>query len=121
MSKKLRNSLLSAVAVLAVTAGGPHHANAGVFFGGFLLASSGSITSGGWNTITTGLSNAISGFVGASDQYELSVMSFSSTTQTIVSPTIINAGNLATLQGQILGASFLNANTNFSLAFTNMT
>jgi PEP-CTERM motif-containing protein len=48
-------------------------------------------------------------------------MSFSSTTQTIVSPTVITAANLAALQGQITSAAFLNANTNFNLAFTNMT
>ena len=57
--------------------------------------------------------------MGKPDSYELSVVSFSSTTQTVVAPTIITAGNLATLQGQITGASFLNANTNFNLAFNN--
>ena len=85
---------------------------------GFLLDSSGSITSGGWSTIVNGLANAIPQFLATSptDQYQLSVMSFSSTTQTIVTPTIITAGNLATLQSQITFAPFLNANTNFNLA-----
>ncbi len=68
-----------------------------------------------------GASNAIAGFVGASDTYELSVMSFSSTTQTIVAPTVVTAANLATLQAAIAGATFLDANTNFALAFTDMT
>jgi hypothetical protein len=121
MFKKLRHSLLSAAAVLALVAGAPNIAKADLFQVGFLLDSSGSITSGGWNTIRTGLAGAISGFVGASDTYELSVMSFSSTTQTIVAPTVVTAGNLATLQAAILGATFLNANTNFNLAFTDMT
>jgi hypothetical protein len=120
MFNKLRNSLLSAVAVCAVAAGLPNNAQADLFQVGFLLDSSGSIGAGGWSTIRSGLANAISQLVGLPDQYELSVMSFSSSTQTIVAPTVVNAGNLATLQGQILGATFLNANTNYNLAFTNM-
>ena len=117
----LYQTTAAAVAVLAVSVGAPNNAKADLFQVGFLLDSSGSITSSGWSTITTGLAGAISGFVGASDTYELSVMSFSSTTDTIVAPTVVTAGNLAALQAAITGATFLNANTNFNLAFTNMT
>jgi von Willebrand factor type A domain/PEP-CTERM motif len=121
MSKKLRNSLLSAVAVLAVAAGAPHIAKADLFQVGFLLDSSGSITSSGWTTITTGLSNAIGGFVGLADQYQLSVVSFSDTTETIVDKQVVNAGNLASLKADILAASFLNSRTNYQAAFNTMT
>ncbi len=117
----IKRTAVAAVAVLAVAVGTPNNAKADLFQVGFLLDSSGSITSSGWSTITTGLSNAIAGFVGASDTYELSVMSFSSTTQTIVAPTVVTAANLATLQAAIAGATFLGANTNFNLAFTDMT
>ena len=121
MFKRLRNSLLSTVAVLAVAAGVPDTANADLFKVGFLLDSSGSITAGGWNTIRSGLANSIPLFLSSADTFELSVMSFSSTTSTIIAPTVITAGNVAGLQAAILGATFLNANTNYSLAFTNMT
>jgi len=116
-----RKLLLSVAAVGALAFAAPSHAT--LFQVGFLLDSSGSITSGGWSTITTGLANSIPQFLSTSptDQYELSVMSFSSTTQTIVNKTIITSGNLATLQSQITAAPFLAQNTNFSLAFTNMT
>ena len=117
----IRKFLLGVAAVGALAFTPP--ANATLFQVGFLLDSSGSITSGGWSTIVNGLANSIPQFLATSptDQYQLSVMSFSSTTQTIVTPTIITAGNLATLQSQITAAPFLNANTNFALAFTNMT
>ncbi len=117
----LRKLLFGAAAVGVLALTGP--ANATLFQVGFLLDSSGSIGSSGWNTIRTGLANSIPLFLATSptDQYELSVMLFSSTTQTIVNKTIITAANLATLQSQITSASFLNANTNFNLAFTNMT
>ena len=117
----LYQTTAAAVAVLAVAAGTPNNAKADLFQVGFLLDSSGSIGASGWSTITTGLAGAISGFAGASDTYELSVMSFSSTTDTIIAPTIVTAGNLAALQAAITGATFLNANTNFDLAFTDMT
>ncbi len=123
MSKKLRNSLLSAVAVLAVAAGVPNTAKADLFQVGFLLDSSGSITSSGWSTIRTGLAGAISGFVSASDTYELSVVSFSGTgqTQTIVNKQVVSAGNLATLQGAINSATFLNGNTDYQTGFNAIT
>jgi von Willebrand factor type A domain/PEP-CTERM motif len=116
-----RKFVLGTAAVGALAFAAP--ANATLFQVGFLLDSSGSIGSSGWSTIVNGLANSIPQFLATSptDQYELSVMSFSSTTQTIVNKTIITAANLATLQSQITSASFLNANTNFNLAFTNMT
>jgi hypothetical protein len=119
----MQDSLFSAAAILAVAVGAPNLAKADLFQVGFLLDSSGSITASGWSTITSGLASALPLFVAPSvtDTYELSVMSFSSTTQTIVSPTVITAGNLAALQAAIVAAPFLNANTNFNLAFTNMT
>lgn len=117
----IRKLLLGVAAVGALAFTAP--ANATLYQVGFLLDSSGSIGSSGWSTIVNGLANSIPLFLATSptDQYELSVMSFSSTTSTIVNKQIITAGNLATLQGQITAAPFLNANTNFALAFTNMT
>ncbi|WP_325683852.1 vWA domain-containing protein [Rhodopila sp.] len=99
----------------------PSPADAALYQVGFLLDSSGSIGTSGWNLIKQGLSSAISQFVGQQDQYQLSVMSFASTTQTIVSPTVVTGVNLASLQAAIMGATFLDSNTNFNLAFTNMT
>ncbi|MGE0257581.1 MAG: VWA domain-containing protein [Alphaproteobacteria bacterium] len=123
MYKKLRNSLLSAAAVLAVAAGLPNNAKADLFQVGFLLDSSGSITSGGWSTIVNGLAGAIPQFLTSSDTYELSVVSFSGTgqTQTIVNKQVISLANIATLQAAITGASFLNGNTNYADGFNAIT
>ena len=121
MLKNLRNSLLSAAAVMAVAVGVPNVAKADLFQVGFLLDSSGSITLGGWNTIKAGLSSAIAGFVGQPDQYELSVVSFSDATQTIINKQVVTGGNLAALQASILAAPFLNSFTNYQAAFNTMT
>ena len=107
---------ITAGAALALTLGTtlPAPAGAVTYQVGFLLDSSGSITSSGWGLIKTGLANAIAQFVGKPDSYQLSVMSFSSTTATIINKQIVTSGNLATLQADIMGAAFLNDNTNFN-------
>lgn len=121
MYKKLRNSLLSAVAALAVAAGAPNLAKADLIQVGFLLDSSGSITSTGWTTITQGLANSISQFANQADTYQLSVVTFSSGTQTIVDKVNVTNATLPGLITAITNAPFLNANTNFSAAFNAMT
>lgn len=120
---RLYQTAAAAAVAIAVVAGAPTDSKAALYQVGFLLDSSGSITSSGWNLITSGLANAISQFAGKPDQYQLSVVSFSGTgqTQTIVNKQVVTAGNLATLQGQINAATFLNGNTDFNLAFTQIT
>ena len=90
---------------------------------GFILDSSGSITAGGWNTIVNGLSSAISTFVpvGGPNTYEISVVSFSSTTQTVVNHMLIDTLAARTAAAAAVAAApFLNANTNYALAFSAM-
>jgi len=114
---KLCQTTAAAALAFAVVGGAPNLADAATIQVGFLLDSSGSITSSGWSLITQGLADAIPQFVGQADQYELSVVSFSSTTDTIIDRQIVTAGNLATLQGEITGATFLDANTNYLAGF----
>ena len=90
---------------------------------GFILDSSGSITAGGWNTIVNGLSSAINTFVpvGGPNTYEISVVSFSSTTQTVVNHLLIDSLAARTAAAAAVAAApFLSANTNYALAFSAM-
>jgi len=121
MFKKLRNSLLSAAAVLAVAVGAPNLAKADLIQVGFLLDSSGSITSSGWTTITQGLANSISQFANQADTYQLSVVSFASGVQTIVDKINVTNATLPGLVNDITNAPFLGTNTNCAAAFTAMT
>jgi hypothetical protein len=96
---------------------------------GFVLDSSGSITSGGWTTITSGLSAALGAIpFGGPDTYRVSVVSFAYTGQEteIWTGQINNATDISSLQTAVSGASFLNGNTCLSCgtslvttAFTN--
>ncbi|MGE0258353.1 MAG: PEP-CTERM sorting domain-containing protein [Alphaproteobacteria bacterium] len=118
----LYQTTAAAAAVLAVAAGSPNDAKADLFQVGFLLDSSGSITASGWSTIVNGLAGALPQFLGsATDTFELTVVSFSSTASTIVAPTVITAGNIGALQATITAAPFLNANTNYQVAFNAIT
>lgn len=111
---------LFAAAALAVSLAVATPARAATIQLGFLLDSSGSIGAANWGIITNGLANAINTHipVGGLDTYEISVVTFSSGTQTIVNAMQIDdAGDLATASAAVAGAPFLNANTNYEAAF----
>lgn len=90
---------------------------------GFIVDSSGSIGAGNWNTIRTGLANAVNNLIPTSgtDSYWLSVVSFSTGASTIISNVQVTAASKAGLVAQIQGMAFLNGNTNFAAGFSNMT
>ncbi|HUL73996.1 MAG TPA: vWA domain-containing protein [Vicinamibacterales bacterium] len=116
------NTLLAAAAVaVCLTIAAP--AKASTIQLGFILDSSGSITSSGWSTIVSGLATAITTEIPlpGADTYEVSVVSFSSTASTIVNHVLIDSAATRTaVAAAVASASFLNANTNFSLAFSTM-
>ncbi|MFO1025678.1 MAG: vWA domain-containing protein [Acetobacteraceae bacterium] len=112
---------LAAGAALTLTVGMTSPAEASLYQVGFLLDSSGSIGAGGWSTITNGLANAIHLFAEAPDQYELSVVSFSTGTATIINKQIVTNANLISLKNAITGASWLDSNTNYQAAFNAIT
>jgi len=122
MQRKTLGSLFAA-AVLAVSLSFAAPARASTIQLGFILDSSGSITAGGWSTIVNGLAGAINTNIpiGGPDTYEISVVSFSSTTQTILNHALIDSitarTNAATA---VSGAAFLGANTNYAIGFTAM-
>ncbi|HNU12188.1 MAG TPA: VWA domain-containing protein [Rubrivivax sp.] len=98
-------------------------ANADTIQLGFILDSSGSITSPNWNIIKTGLANALNAWipVGGSDTYEISVVSFSASASTIVNHQMINsAADLASVVSAVNAMPFLGSTTNYTAAFTAM-
>ena len=114
---------LFAAATLAVSLTAAAPASAATIQLGFILDSSGSITASGWSTIVTGLSNAILNDIPlpGADTYEVSVVSFSSTTQTVLNHVLINsAAARSSAAASVLAATFLNANTNYAIGFSAM-
>ena len=114
---------LFAAATLAVSLTAAAPASAATIQLGFILDSSGSITASGWTTIVTGLSNAILNDIPlpGADTYEVSVVSFSSTTQTVLNHVLINsAAARSSAAATVLAATFLNANTNYAIGFSAM-
>lgn len=114
---------LAVAAGIAFSLGAAAPAKADVIQLGFILDSSGSITSSGWNTIRSALSGAINSLIPISgpDQYEISVVSFSTTASTIVNHVLVtDAASRTAVANAIAVAPFLNANTNFAAAFSQM-
>jgi len=120
--KKSVSKLVTAAAFaasIAVTA----PASAAVIQLGFIVDSSGSLGTAGWNLIRTGLSNAINNLipVGGTDTYEVSVVSFSNTAVINVNHVLINSVAARTgVAGTVASMTFLNSTTNFAAGFTAM-
>jgi len=75
---QIRKFALGAISA-CVVAMSPMAATAGTIQLGFILDGSGSISSGSWNTIRTGLASAINLIpFGGTDTYEVSVVQFAS-------------------------------------------
>jgi hypothetical protein len=106
---KTRKLLVGAVAMLGLGAGS---ANAALIDLGFALDRSGSIGSDGWNTITTGLANALSVIpTSGANQYRVAVSSFAGSGNLDLAPTVLDATNLANIQAIIQSISFSGGST----------
>lgn len=120
MIKKLRKLAAASAAACAIGFSAP--AAADVFQLGFILDSSGSITAAGWNTIRTGLANAVNTLIPTTgdDTYYLSVVSFSNTATVNIANVEVTDASKPGLVSTILALPFLNSTTNFAAAFTAM-
>jgi hypothetical protein len=118
---KLRTWALAGAAACALAVAGPA-ANAANYQLGFILDSSGSITSSGWNTIRQGLANAVNTLIPTTgdDSYYLSVVSFSNTARIDIANVQVTAASKPGLVADILALGFLNSTTNFAAAFSSM-
>ena len=118
-----RFKLAAAAASVALSIGAAGPAKADIIQLGFILDSSGSIGTTNWNTIRTGLANAINSFipVGGPDQYEISVVTFSSTASTIVNHVLVtDAASRTSVANAVAAAPFIGTNTNFAAGFSTM-
>lgn len=121
--KRLRG-VSALVAILALFS--PLQANANFIQLGFILDGSGSLGSGNWNTVRSGLSSAIEALipVGGPDTYEISVVSFGSSADTytpISNFVVSDAAARTNLANQIAVLPYLNSGaTNFAAAFNAM-
>lgn len=117
-----RKVALGAVSALAM-AWTPMASNAEVIQLGFILDESGSIGSGNWTTIVTGLSNAINTLipVGGTDTYEVTVVSFSTGATTVVDHVLItDAATRTSVANDVANKAFAGGSTNFAAAFSQM-
>jgi hypothetical protein len=89
---------------------------------GFILDSSGSIGSGNWTTIKTGLANAVNTLIPINGSFEVSIVNFSDSA-TIVANSILldSAAARTSLLGLITAMPFIGGLTNFADAFAKMT
>ena len=103
---------------IAVTLGIGSKAEAGPIQLGFILDSSGSIGTTGWNTMRTGLANAILSEIPLGGLYEVSVVTFSAALgQTIGNVVVTDAASRTALAGQVAALNYLGSTTNFAAAF----
>ena len=84
-------SKIVAAAAIIVSAAVVAPANASVIQLGFILDDSGSIGSGNYNIIKSGLADAINTYVPVDSSYEISVVAFSSSATTVVSHMLIDS------------------------------
>jgi hypothetical protein len=118
----------SCAAALVSVAAAPAHAD--VFQLGFILDRSGSIGASNWNIIVDGLSSAIGSLipVTGADQYEISVVSFSTSASIDVNKVLVDSAATRTaLATSIFNLGdgrandvYTGGNTNFADAFSNM-
>ena len=122
MKHRISTSLF-ATAALIVSLSVATPAKAATIQLGFLLDSSGSIGAGNWGIITAGLANAITANIpiGGPDIYEVSVVTFSSGTQTIVDHQLLDSNAAkAAAAAAVAAAPFLDENTNYEAGFEAM-
>jgi hypothetical protein len=118
-SKSLKSTATAVLFGAALASAAPASA---VIQLGFILDSSGSITSSGWNTIRNGLASAINTYVPVDGTYEINVVSFATgATINIDGYLVDSVGARNTLVTQIQALPFLNSSTNFAAAFNAMT
>lgn len=124
MIRDVKTSLARKAAVATVVAAaafGAAQANAGVIQLGFILDESGSIGSSNYSIIQNGLANAINTLVPITGAYEISVVSFATTAQTLVNHVLIDSAAARTsVANAILADTFSGGSTAMDAAFNAM-
>lgn len=101
MSKR---KILAGVAAIALTMSMSGTVSAAVIDLGFALDESGSVATSDFNLSKQGLANALDKIpTSGTNQYRISVIAFDSNARTIIGPTIVTAGTIATLKTNITG------------------
>ena len=96
-------------------------AQASVIQLGFMVDDSGSIGSGNFSTMRSGIANAFSSVMPTDSSVEVTVVKFSSSAVTIVSPTVIDsATTLATIVSAINGMGYTGGGTCMTCAITSL-
>jgi hypothetical protein len=108
--QKLATAVVVTITSVAVSAGA---ASAALIDLAFSLDRSGSVGSSNYtNLVLPGLANALDNIpLAGPDQYRISVVSFSSSASTVVTPTILTNANLATVKASILADPFTGGTT----------
>jgi uncharacterized protein YegL len=115
-------SLVAAVA-LALGAAAPSLTSAATIDLGFIIDESGSISSSEFNTIRTGLANAINTLVpiGGANTYRISVVKFDNDAETVVNRILVDSAAARTsVVNAINGMSQEGGTTNYQAAFSLM-
>lgn len=129
LGQKGMRSLVAALVLAAPLMTAPK-ADAAVIQLGFILDRSGSIGAGNWNIIVDGLSAAVTNSipVGGTDTYEISVVSFATSSSIDIANVLVtDAAARTALSTAIFNLGdgrandvYVGGNTNFAAAFTNM-
>lgn len=126
---KFRKVALAAASAAAIAAGGllPTAASAAVVQLGFILDRSGSIGESEWDIITSGLSTAVGSLIPVvgPTQYEISVVTFSSTASIVINSVVLDSvatrtGLAANIFALGAGNSNTGGTTNYQDAFLKM-
>ncbi len=110
------------VAAASVALVGATGANAAVIDLGFSLDESGSVGAANFNLTRDALANALALIpTTGPNQYRVAVTTFSTNVTTVITPTVVTAGNLANLQASIQATTFSGGITNTSGTINTLT
>lgn len=112
MKRLMANAAVAALVAFGGIAASSDKAEAAIINLGFAIDSSGSVGSSGWNTQITGLAAALDSIpTSGANQYRVGVVAFNGGARTIVSPTIVTAGNIAGIKNAITSEAFSSGGT----------
>jgi hypothetical protein len=111
----MKLKLIIGAAAVALTSVTGSVASAASIDLGFALDESGSVSTSDFNLSKQGLANALGKIpTSGANQYRISVVAFNSTARTIISPTVVTAGNLASLQSTVSNVTKFSGGTDIA-------
>lgn len=118
---KIVSTMAAAAVATTLSVGVTGGANAGLIQLGVAVDASGSIGSSNFNTVRTGIANAINAIVPTNGSVELTLVRFASYVSTIIGPTVITAANKASIVSTISSMSFTGGTTGLASAINSLT